>query len=211
MAKISRENNFDLIRLFAASQVLIGHGLSHLECGSKGHLLALFPGVIMFFVISGFLISSSFDRNPKLKNYIRNRFLRIFPALWCCFFVTLICLLVFGYVNKASLTSTSFWAWAAGQISIGQFYTPDFLRSYGVGTPNGSLWTIPVELSFYILLPLIVFLFKKINLKIRLAAWGGLSIIANVALHIWGTQYAGLTHTTAATFAGNGGGYFIDI
>ena len=32
---------------------------------------------------------------------------------------------------------------------------PDFLRGYGVGVLNGSLWTIPVELQFYALVPLI--------------------------------------------------------
>ena len=29
--EISRENNFDLIRLFAALQVLLGHGINHLQ------------------------------------------------------------------------------------------------------------------------------------------------------------------------------------
>ncbi|MEW9673274.1 hypothetical protein [Ammoniphilus sp. 3BR4] len=34
-----------------------------------------------FFVISGFLITQSFDRNPVLKNYLLSRMLRIFPGL----------------------------------------------------------------------------------------------------------------------------------
>ncbi|MFX5710172.1 acyltransferase family protein, partial [Acinetobacter baumannii] len=34
-------------------------------------------------------------------------------------------------------------------------------RTWGVGAPNGSLWTIAVEIQFYILVPLLVYLIKK--------------------------------------------------
>ena len=47
---------------------------------------------------------------------------------------------------------------------VGVIYTPDFLKNYGFGSYNGSLWTIPIELQFYIVLPityLIVNLFTK--------------------------------------------------
>ena len=39
---------------------------------------------------------------------------------------------------------------AITQSTIFQFWTPDFLREYGCGTPNGSLWTICVLIQFYI-------------------------------------------------------------
>ena len=32
------------------------------------------------------------------------------------------------------------------QMTAFQFYTGDWLRSYGVGTPNGALWTITVDI-----------------------------------------------------------------
>ena len=76
---ISRTNNFDLIRLFAAFQVLIFHSTTHLELTNEVnfYILDLFPGVLMFFVMSGFLIMSSLDRNPDLKNYTTNRKIKI--------------------------------------------------------------------------------------------------------------------------------------
>lgn len=33
------------------------------------------------------------------------------------------------------------------------FYTGDWLRGYGSGTPNGVLWTIPVQIQFFLLVP----------------------------------------------------------
>lgn len=61
--EISRENNFDLIRLFAALQVLLGHGINHLQILGYDEILdviSFFPGVMVFFVISGFLITRSY-------------------------------------------------------------------------------------------------------------------------------------------------------
>ena len=46
--EISRENNFDLIRLFAALQVLLGHGINHLQILGYDEILdviSFFPGV----------------------------------------------------------------------------------------------------------------------------------------------------------------------
>lgn len=158
---ISRDNNFDLIRLLAALEVSIGHIISHLECGGGGKFHLPFPGVFIFFVISGFLITSSYERNKDFRQYIKNRMLRIFPALWIAFGLVFIAIACFGYVNGEMLLLPQFWAWVVGQTTLFQFYTPDVLRSFGVGCPNGSLWTIPVEFGFYLVLPLIMWIFKK--------------------------------------------------
>ena len=54
-----------------------------------------------------------------------------------------------------------FFIWSLCQLSFFQFYNPEFLRSFGVGVINGSLWTITVELQFYFLVPLMYFLSSK--------------------------------------------------
>lgn len=160
----SHENNFDLIRLFAAGQVAISHTAGHFEIEIPGllWLLSYFPGVPIFFVISGFLISSTYERRPNLRSYAANRCLRIYPALWVCFFVTCITLIAF-YRPEVAPSLKSQIIWIGAQLSIAQFYTADFLRGYGLGTPNGSLWTIPVELQFYIVLPAIIIVFGKLK------------------------------------------------
>jgi peptidoglycan/LPS O-acetylase OafA/YrhL len=152
-----RQNNFDLLRLLAATQVVFHHGMTHLNVPIPwlSSVLNFFPGVPIFFALSGFLISLSLERNPQLMPYARNRFLRIYPALWVCFIISVITVaLVRGSVfEQAGLSQVIVWVLA--QLSIVQFYNPDFLRGYGVGVLNGSLWTIPVELQFYIVLPVL--------------------------------------------------------
>ncbi|MBK0380212.1 acyltransferase family protein [Mucilaginibacter segetis] len=154
-----RINNFDLLRLLAATQVIFDHYFQHLNI-PIGHLwlkiMYLFPGVPIFFVISGYLISASFERNNSLRNYFRNRALRIYPGLWGCIIITLIIFSLTGvnFFNRETI------AWLPSQL-IGGIYTPNFLDSYGFGSYNGSLWTIPIELQFYIVLPACFFFAPK--------------------------------------------------
>jgi peptidoglycan/LPS O-acetylase OafA/YrhL len=143
-------NNFDLLRILAALQVVLAHSVAHLHIPHPPFwsLVDAFPGVPIFFAISGFLISASFERTPNLASYVRNRILRIYPALWCVVLVTVVVASLFGY-NFLSLSGLF---WLACQL-VGLIYTPHFLKSFGFGSYNGALWTIPIELQFYLLLP----------------------------------------------------------
>jgi peptidoglycan/LPS O-acetylase OafA/YrhL len=156
-----RQNNFDLLRLFAASQVVWQHAQDHLALTSPPAIeaiLSAIPGVPIFFVISGFLISMSYERSARdgaTLQYFINRFLRIYPGLWVAFAVSVLTVLVFGSLTLYHARAGGIVPWIAGQLTFVQFDNPDFLRHYGTGVLNGSLWTIPVELEFYVLLPLI--------------------------------------------------------
>lgn len=149
-------NNFDLVRLFAAANVMLLHVADHL--GQDVALLRLLldplPGVPIFFVVSGFLISRAWERYPVVPQYVRNRVLRIYPALWVCLGVSIASVFVAGFVLAESPGKV--FAWLVAQVTFGQFVTPAFLQGYGVGILNGSLWTIPVELQFYAALPLLL-------------------------------------------------------
>lgn len=158
-----KKNNFDLVRLMAALQVAIVHGFEHLGV-EQGRVfvnfISIFPGVPIFFVISGFLISASWERDSSLGSYIRNRVLRIYPALWACLlFSVLTVYLVYPFDTNIP----EFFSWVLAQTTFVQFYNPEFLRGYGVGVLNGSLWTIPVELQFYVLLPFLYLFFDRIG------------------------------------------------
>lgn len=183
LASIPRTNNFDLIRLLAACQVVYMHSLNHLKIDGLllreffDKFLQYFPGVPIFFTVSGFLIFWAFDRNQDIKKYSTNRILRLYPALYVCLFVTVFLLIFFS--SFSLLTYTSFYIWLISQLTILQFYTPEILKFWGVGTPNGALWTITVEVQFYILVPIIFFLMKRLKGAIVLFFLFLLSLIAN--------------------------------
>ena len=172
--QISRNNNFDLIRVLAALQVVYVHSSKHIlgikEIQSDGvfyyihEFIERLPGVPIFFTVSGFLVFWSLERNQKnLFKFFKNRFLRVYPGLWMCLIVTVILLFTFQAIELRDFKSSSFYLWLIGQLTIFQFYTPDFLRDFGVGTPNGSLWTITVEVQFYLILPILSLFILKIK------------------------------------------------
>src|SRR5579863_8989371 len=92
-------NNFDLLRILAATQVLYFHSLAYLKVPTPTWAIPFenLPGVPIFFVISGYLVSASYERSGDLITYFRNRALRIYPGLWCCLLITLITVSVFKY------------------------------------------------------------------------------------------------------------------
>lgn len=164
----TRKNNFDLLRLLAALQVLVFHARDHLEIQNEfldyfvSDFLNFFPGIQIFFFISGFLIYNSFERNRNnVAQFFVNRFLRIYPALWVCFLFTVLLLLIDFNGNYQDLLSIPMLGWSLTQLSFLQFYTPDILRFWGLGTPNGSLWSISVEIQYYLIIPLLYLLLSK--------------------------------------------------
>ena len=99
------QNNFDFLRLFAALAVILSH--SYALLGLKTNPIALLTGinglfgggalgtigVSIFFVISGYLITKSWERDPHPSKYFKKRILWIFPGLIA---VTLLTALVIG-------------------------------------------------------------------------------------------------------------------
>jgi len=82
---LRRNNNFDALRIAAAAAVILGHA-SELR-GHADEMPVVFGipltqlAVGVFFVISGYLISGSWQRRPRLPRYLTNRVLRIIPGL----------------------------------------------------------------------------------------------------------------------------------
>jgi peptidoglycan/LPS O-acetylase OafA/YrhL len=161
---MSSRNNFDLIRLAAALQVATTHALPYFVPASRSWYLMrfveLFPGVPVFFFVSGFLISKSFEKNSNLGEYALNRALRIYPALIVCFVLSVAAAALSGYFSTVRPALSVWLRWTVAQLSFLQFYNPDFMRYYGVGVLNGSMWTVAVELQFYVLVPLLYVLLR---------------------------------------------------
>jgi peptidoglycan/LPS O-acetylase OafA/YrhL len=187
---LPKTNNFDLIRLAAALQVAVTHATYLFGLTGRHwplHVITdLFPGVPVFFFISGFLISHSFERNPELRDYVQNRFLRIYPALVVCLVLSIGSVWASGYLIRVSAPFSQWAKWIISQLLVVQFYNPGFMRGYGMGILNASTWTISIELQFYILVPLT---YAALRLKPLQQAQGnpallvltGLLLLANVS------------------------------
>jgi peptidoglycan/LPS O-acetylase OafA/YrhL len=165
-----RKNNVDLVRLICALQIMFLHTGFHLKIQGQSAFIAtiyrflfLIPGIPILFAVSGYFIAMTYSRKPILKPYMRNRFLRMYPGLWACLAFTCISMTVFGFINLENIQKPQFWGWLLGQLTVGHFYTPSFFKGFSVGNPNGSLWTIFVEVQFYILVPLVWYFAKNLR------------------------------------------------
>jgi peptidoglycan/LPS O-acetylase OafA/YrhL len=171
-----RRHNFDLLRILVAVLVLFNHTTLYLKLDKQcPRLISFFPGVPIFFVISGFLVSRSYETGRSLGSYARNRLLRIFPGLWVCVLLTIPVATYFGhdFLHVRGL------AWLVTQLG-GAIYTPGFLKGFGFGSYNGSLWTIPLVLQFYVLLPVSYYVLSRPGDLTRglVALWGLFVVLA---------------------------------
>lgn len=157
-----RDNNFNLIRLVAATMVIFSH--SYVLAGKIGQepLAWLFGmdsshvAVHIFFVISGFLIMASYSKSPSLLGYAEARFLRIFPGL---FVAILFCALIVGG-QFTSLPLQDYYSnrevWEFIRVNSALIVDKVQLRYALPGVfpnnpnVNGSLWTLPYEVWLYI-------------------------------------------------------------
>lgn len=169
-----------LLKLLAAVQVLYLHlvvhyGLDQLNVAGTNiveRLLSPFQGVPIFFALSGYFIWKSLSsRKISVKEYAYRRFVRIYPELWItvAFSVMLIILLY-----RSNISLVPFITWIFTQSTVMQFWTPSCLRGYGVGCPNGALWTVTVFVQFYVL----IFVLHYALHKKRKFKWGGVLLIA---------------------------------
>lgn len=158
---VGRDNNFNLLRMIAATGVLVSHAypltlgpaaVQPLEKILKGTTLGT-VSVLVFFSISGFFIARSFDRKASLRTFVLARVLRLFPALAVVLAVTIV---VAGlFLTQAS--PSVFWARADDyflrNLTLFQLLYPlpgVFMNNpYGPGI-NGSLWTLSYEVLCYI-------------------------------------------------------------
>src|SRR3954447_2039947 len=116
-------------------------------------------GVDIFFVLSGFLLSLIWHRaalwgspRPSLARYFLRRFLRIVPPYW--FMLLVMGLLMAGATIPWDAIGSSDGVKAlAAHFFFVQHLFPS--TSGGFAAVNGSLWTLTIEVLFYLTLPLL--------------------------------------------------------
>ena len=161
---MTRSNNFDALRLLAATAVIFSHAFLLSE-GSEAHeplrwltgqtILGI-VGVFVFFVISGYLVTQSFEATGSAWRFATKRALRIWPGLALCI---LLCGFVLGplvtrLALDAYLTNDATWDFVLQNLVLGVEHNNlpgvRFTGYDAFGTVvDGPLWSLPCEVAMY--------------------------------------------------------------
>ena len=155
-----RRNGFTALRLCAALSVLFTHSFVLVGRGEADPLARVARylsfssfGVDLFFAISGYLICGSILRGPSPRRYILNRGIPNLPCSDCCHHSHRISSRPDhddrrGYWHRAAtydyLLGALLYPW--------QGHLPGVFTNNPVSIVNGSLWTLPLEFTCYLLL-----------------------------------------------------------
>ncbi|HEY4378515.1 MAG TPA: acyltransferase, partial [Acidimicrobiales bacterium] len=119
-------------------------------------------GVTVFFVISGYLLYRPFARallrgteRPGTKRYLRHRLVRIVPLYWVVIVASFLFAPAAGGAAEVAATHVPLWTMLRFA-SFTQVYWRDSLAG-----PFPQAWSLAVEMSFYLFLPLLAWLLAR--------------------------------------------------
>lgn len=160
-------NSFNLLRLICCFIVIFEHTVLITEINVP--ILNLRGvAVNIFFILSGFWVTYSYFKSNMLKDYIVKRFIKIFPQYWFVIFCSAFFLFFFSNLNMSEYFFTPvFFKYIFANLTTLNFLQnslPGVFEGGGhEGAVNGSLWTIKIEIGFYIILPFFFYLWKKMK------------------------------------------------
>lgn len=177
---LNHRGDIDGLRAIAVLSVVVFHAFPSVLRGG-------FIGVDVFFVISGFLISSLLMRSMQtrsfsLAEFYRRRIQRIFPAL----LAVLVCVYAFGWYvglqNEFSQLGKHIVGGASFSSNIVLWKEAGYFDTASELKPLLHLWSLGVEEQFYILWPLFIFAlwrYEKLKLPGLIAALA-ISFLINI-------------------------------
>lgn len=184
-------NNFDTLRALAALAVVVSHAFplargagmpQPLHDFSHGQVDLGLLAVLVFFVISGYLITRSFHRSPNPLRFVVARALRIFPGLLVA--LTATAFLLGPFVTELELDSylsssgvilyvldgaTLFWTRYQLPGVFEDNPTPDAV--------NGSLWTLKYEFALYVVI-LLLGITRLLRASVAALLWVVLAVLS---------------------------------
>lgn len=155
---VHKNNCFDVIRHFAAFLVLFSH-----QFALSGRPEPAFPSwetlgfvaVVMFFAMSGFFMPRSYSSAGDFMGFLAKRCRRIFPGLVVCCFIMV-------YVVGAAFTQSELLPYLLDKYQAGTFLSFAVMQGRPIptvfsdfifkGAINGSLWTLPIEFGWYVVI-----------------------------------------------------------
>ena len=181
-----RDNNFDVLRLAAATSVIFSHAFLIAQGTQNYEPLILLTGnqsilglcgVFVFFAISGFLVTQSCEATASASRYLMKRCLRIFPGLVVALVLSAFVLapIVTQLPLAAYLVRPEPYLFVAGNAALTVTYH-ELPRVMFVDNQvgleiNGSLWTLHYEFIMYLVV-------MALGLTRLLNAWACLALVA---------------------------------
>ena len=175
---ITRKNNFDFLRLAFAITVFVTHlyelsGFQELKVipiTISYSFLTSGRAVQGFFIISGILIFMSYERSKSLANYAKKRIRRLYPGY---IMNIIIIFLLLSIVSDYSLLKYLLHPESREFVFHNLLFLNDRWDLPGVfklnklSAVNGALWTLQLELLFYMFVPVVAWFGRRIgNLRI---------------------------------------------
>ena len=162
-------NNFDLLRFLFAGTVCLVHTYQlsgYKELGIITTFLSSKIAVEAFFIVSGFLIFMSYERSSSTSSYVKKRIRRIFPAYSV---VVMLCALGLFFISSEHYSeyfSSTWIKYVLANLSFLNFIQhslPGVFENNKLTAVNGALWTLKIEVMFYLSVPIFVYLFRRFS------------------------------------------------
>ncbi len=185
----SKINNFGLIRFTAASLVIISHSYYLLGRGEEEPLVRLSYftnmggiAVLVFFIVSGFLLARSWSHKPNVFQFIKNRTLRIFPALTVCYLLMIFIIspLITTLSRSQYFSDPMVWDYAKNMFLYlvpFRFWLPGVFESNFTRFVNGALWTLPIEFFTYLVFAILAAAGIFRTKVVLVAFWLGIALV----------------------------------
>lgn len=166
-------NNLNILRAFFSINVVLYHcyALSNSESLKfLNNILNPDLAVQGFFIISGFLIPQSYERAKSIKEFYKKRLLRLYPAYITIIILSAVLGVFFSnFEVKQYFLSIQLYKYIAANaffLNFLQQSLPGVFVNNIFTAVNGSLWTLKIEVAFYLIVPIIVYMKKKYKANI---------------------------------------------
>jgi peptidoglycan/LPS O-acetylase OafA/YrhL len=146
-------------------------------------------GMTFFFVLSGFILSYTYNSDLKVSSYFRSRLARIYPIYILAAILTLPWLVLPGYIGKNPSFFEVTFLLAVGLLLLQAWFPPTFSR-----WNNGGSWSISVEVFFYFCFPALKKIIDKQDRRDSFYfLFSGYSMILVISLSVYVYQSEGMS------------------
>jgi peptidoglycan/LPS O-acetylase OafA/YrhL len=186
-------NNFDFLRHFLAFSVVWHHFNILSRYDSSFIFLDIINSDIAvkaFFVISGLLIWVSATRTTNWHSYFIKRFLRLYPAL--ILILVIVSAVTLFEFQQSTTDVVKYFAWNSIFLSFMNPCIGDVFDSNVLCAVNGSLWTLKLEVAYYVFVGVTVYKFKKYAYKL-IVIFTVLSFLLESFLYFLPVSYTEIT------------------